>query len=226
MDPVLAQAFGTYELVKVAEGAAPKWEPMKGGLPLAALVGGMLLLHGARKGVGNDVNAAHARAAAVQNTEVGRLAGTASALRGGAPLDPMAGALYQSERADSSSPGDLSMFDKGAAAHGVRAGRALAKSAGIGSLAMKGLGALNKAPNALVSGAQKLVKPVVGAMPSLSLGQKALVGGAALGTGLLAAKAGKKAVSFGMEPAEPKVEGGPAAPMPSYVNQYGVPTLG
>ncbi len=86
------------------------------------------------------------------------------------------------------------------------AGADLAKSAGIGSLAMKGVGALVKSPTA-----------------------RNLAGGAALlGGGLLAAKAIKKVPEVMGREATPKVYGG--GPFgynpPNAVNEYGVPQAG
>ena len=203
----------------------PAWEPMKGGLPLAALVGGMLLMHGMKRGVQGDVAAAKGRQDANRLSEAQRNLGVNSSLRGGAPLDPRGALLYQNERMDSAEPGDFSMFDKAAEAHLVGAARALAKNAGIGGMIMKGLQAVNKAPDALLRGAQAVAKPIVSALPSPGLKTKALIGATALGGGLLAAKAGRKAMEFGMKPAQEQRLGGPSSGLPSYVNEWGRPTM-
>lgn len=197
MHPGLVRLYGTEKV------SAPKeWKPMKGGLPLAALVGGTLLYHGlhksnqnaqARQGLQQD----YARGAAAN-----RLSGTDAALRGGVPLDPGGAALYRNERADSNTPGDFSMFDKGAAAVAEDAGRLLAKQAGIGGAVMSGL---KSAKSALTPG----------------MGTKLLAGGALVGGGLLAAKAGKSAYNYGMAPTQERTLGGHNAELPSSVNQYG-----
>ena len=221
-NPALAAIFGTD---KLAAKLPEKWEPMKGGLPLAALVGGMLLYHGMKRGVDDDITDAKGMQNIKRVAEAQRNAGTNAALRGGARLDPMGSLLYQNERADNAIPGDFSMFDKGAAAHLIEAGRTLAKQAGIGAMAMKGLGAINKAPDLLLRGAQAVAKPVVSALPGPGLKTKALIGATALGGGLLAAKAGKKALEFGMKPAQEQRLGGPSSGLPSYVNEWGQPTM-
>lgn len=220
-NPVLAAAFGTD---KLAAALPAKWEPLKGGLPLAALVGGMLLYHGMKRGATSDLSQAQAQQGMLRAGEAQRNSGVNASLRGGAPLDPMGSTLYQTERADSLMPGDLSMFDKSAMLHAIEAGRLLAKQAGIGGLVTQGLSALNKSPNLVVGGAQRAAKPLVGALPRLGLKSKALVGATALGGGLLAARAGRKALAFGMKPAQEQRLGGLSSGLPSYVNEYGVPS--
>jgi hypothetical protein len=213
-------------VLKVALQVPEKWEPMKGGLPLAALIGGMLLYKGMKGSVDQGLDEAKDRHNMKRLGEAQRNSGTIAALRGGAPLDPMGNLLYQNERADSAIPGDVELFSKGAAAHAEAIGRLLAKTAGIGGAVMKGLGAINNSPDLLVRGAQAAAKPIVSRLPGPSLGTKALIGATALGGGLLAAKAGKKALEFGMEPAQERRLGGPHAGLPRYVNQFGVPTMG
>jgi hypothetical protein len=159
-------------------------------------------------------------------SESNRNAQMNTTLRGGAPLDPMGSMLYQGERADSGIPSDMSMFDKAASAIGEEAGRVLAKSAGIGGAIGSVLGAVNKSPNLLLSGAQKVLKPVVSRIPGPSLLGKAAIGAGVVGAGLLAAKGGKKAMEFGSAPAQEHRLGGHAAALPTYVNQYGVPQMG
>ena len=85
---------------------------------------------------------------------------------------------------------------------------------------------MNKAPDLLVSGAQKLLKPVVSRVPGPGLLGKAAIGAGVVGAGMLAAKGAKKAGEFGMAPAQEHRLGGHAAALPSYVNQYGVPVMG
>lgn len=203
-----------------------KWEPMKGGLPLAALVGGMLLARGMSRSAKSGVEEAKMKGSMARADEANRNSQLNATLRGGVPLDPMGSLLYQGERADSGMPGDMSMFDKAAAAIGEEAGRVLAKTAGIGGPIGAAIGAVNKAPNLLVSGAQKLLKPVVSRIPGPGLLGKAAIGAGALGAGMLAAKGAKKAGEFGMAPPQEHALGGHSAALPSYVNQFGVPQMG
>lgn len=205
--------------------APDKWAPLKGGLPLAAMVGGLLLARGMSRSAGAGVEQAKMKQEFNRAGEAARNSQVNATLRGGAPLSPMGSMLYNDERADSGVVGDMSMFDKGAAAAGEEAGKMLAKSAGIGGAIGSALGAVNKAPDLLVRGAQKVLKPVVSRIPGPGLLGKAAIGAGVLGAGLLAAKGAKKAGEFGMAPAQPQRLGGPAAPLPSYVNQYGVPTM-
>lgn len=207
-----------------------KWAPMKGGLPLAAMVGGLLLARGMSRSANAGVDDAKDRHNVARVSEAGRLAQANATLRGGAPLDPMGAMLYRGERADSGLIGDTSMFDKAATILGAAAGSLLAKHAGIGpsigSTIAGAVGAVNKAPNLLVGGAQKLLKPVVSRMPSLGVLPKAVIGAGAVGAGVLAMKGARKAGQFGMAPAQERRQGGHAAGLPTYVNQYGVPELG
>ncbi len=203
-----------------------RWSPLKGGLPLAALVGGMLLARGVSRSAASGVEDAKTRHNAARFSESNRNAQMNTTLRGGVPLDPMGSLLYNSERADSGIPSDMSMFDKGASAAGAGAGRLLAKSAGIGGAIGAAVGAVNKSPNLLVGGAQKLLKPVVSRLPGPGLLGKAAIGAGVLGAGALAMKGARKAGEFGMAPPQEKKWGGHSAALPTYVNQYGVPTMG
>lgn len=203
-----------------------KWEPLKGGLPLAALVGGMLLARGMSRQADAGIEEAKGKHNLARLAEANRNAQVNSTLRGGAPLDPMGAMLYNGERADSGIPSDVNMFDKAAAADGVEAGRLLAKSAGISGPIGAAIGVVNKAPDLLVSGAQKVLKPVVSRLPGPGLLGKAAIGAGVLGAGMLAAKGAKKAGEFGMAPPQEHRLGGHAAALPSYVNQYGVPVMG
>lgn len=199
---------------------------MKGGLPLAALVGGLLLAKGMSRSAKSGVEEAKMKGSLARADESNRNSQFNATLRGGVPLDPMGSMVYQSERADSGIPGDMSLFDKAAAAIGEEAGRVLAKTSGIGGPIGAAVGAVNKAPNLLVGGAQKLLKPVVSRLPGPGLLGKAAIGAGALGAGMLAAKGAKKAGEFGLAPPQEHALGGHAASLPSYVNQYGVPTMG
>lgn len=203
--------------------ASEKWSPLKGGLPLAALVGGLLLARGVSRSASAGVEEAKVKHNVGRLSESNRNAVMNSTLRGGAPLDPMGSLLYNGERADSGIPGDVNMFDKEATAAGLDAGKLLAKSAGIVGAA---LGAVNRAPDLLMRGAQKVMKPVVSRIPGPGLAGKAAIGAGALGVGMLAMKGAKKAGEFGMAPAQEQRLGGHAAGLPTYVNQYGVPTMG
>lgn len=208
--------------------AAADWKPGKGGLPLAAALGGMLLLHQLNKSVKNDVSMEQGRIDMKRLAEADRNFGDRSNLMGGGQLSYPAAAMYQSARAENDTP-NYADFDKGAAVLAVHAGQLLAKSAGIGSgvagAVMKGLGTLNKAPNALLSGAQALAKPVLSRVPSLGLGGKVLAGGALAGGAMLAAKAGKKTLEFGMEPAQERRQGAPGPGLPRYINEFGTPSM-
>lgn len=207
-----------------------KWAPLKGGLPLAALVGGMLLARGMSKSVDQGVAEKKIEHNAARFNESNRNAQMNSTLRGGVPLDPMGSLLYNSERADSGIPGDVNMFDKAASAMGAEIGRFLAKNAGIGGGVMGAigstLGAINKSPDLLVRGAQKVLKPVVSRLPGPGLLGKAAIGAGVVGTGMLAMKGAKKAGELGMAPPQEHRLGGHSAGLPSYVNQYGVPVMG
>lgn len=213
MQRELASIYGT-EKVATQEG----WKPMKGGLPLAALVGGTLLYHGLRKSNQNAQAQQGLQREFARANESNRLSGTDAALRGGVPLDPSGSMLYRNEQANSNSPGDFSTFDKGAAVYTVYAGRVLAKQAGIGTAVLGGL----------KSGGGALAKGLGAAKTALTpgLGGKLMIGGALVGGGLLAAKAGKAAYNYGMAPAQEHTWGGHNAALPSAVNQFGVPQMG
>jgi hypothetical protein len=202
MNRVIAVAFGTDKLA-----AKTEWKPMSGGLPLAALVGGALLYSGMRRGAKRDAATTMARQDANRAFESNRFAGTDASLRGGAPLSPVGSAIYNNERADSNAVGDMSMFDKGASAAGVVAGKMLAKQAGIGGAVLGGVKALGNA-----------IKP--------GWKTKALLGAGAVGTGLLAAKGLRSANNFMQTPSEAQTLGGHNAALPTGVSQFGVPTLG
>jgi len=193
-----------YQTEKVA---AEGWKPMKGGVPLAALVGGALLYHGLHKSTQNAQANQGLQQEFARVNESNRLSGTDAALRGGVPLDSGGAMLYRNEQANSNVPGDFSMFDKGASVYASEAGRILAKHAGIGGAVMGGLKA---AKSALTPG----------------LGTKLLAGGALVGGGILAAKAGKAAYNYGMAPTQEHTFGGHNAALPSAVNQFGVPQMG
>ncbi len=203
---------------------------MKGGLPLAALVGGFMLARGMSRSADAGIDDAKQHHNLTRMHEANRNAPVNTTLRGGAALDPRGALLYQNERADSGIPSDTSMFDKAAAADGMEAGRLLAKSAGIGggigAAAAGALGAINRSPDLLVRGAQKLMKPVVSKLPGPGLAGKALIGAGLVGGGMLAMKGARKAGELGMAPPQEKKWGGHAAALPSYVNQYGVPVMG
>jgi hypothetical protein len=208
MHPGLVRLYGTEKV------SAPKeWKPMKGGLPLAALVGGTLLYHGLHKSNQNAQAQQGLRQDYARGAAANRLSGTDAALRGGVPLDPGGAALYRNERADSNTPGDFSMFDKGAAAIAEDAGRLLAKQAGIGGAVMSGLKAGGSALSKGIGAAKSALTP--------GMGTKLLAGGALVGGGLLAAKAGKSAYNYGMAPTQERTLGGHNAELPSSVNQFG-----
>ena len=202
MNRAIAAAFGTDKLA--AEGG---WKPMKGGLPLAAAVGGALILHGMHRGAKVDSAQQNARQEANRAFEANRFAGTDAALRGGVPLTPTGSSIYANERADSNQAGDFSMFDKGASHAGVEAGRILAKYAGIGGSVLGGIKAMGSA---------------------LSPGwkTKALLGAGAVGAGLAVAKGARAANNFMQAPSGEQRLGGHNAELPTSVSQFGVPTMG
>jgi hypothetical protein len=202
MNREIASAFGTDKLA--AQG---KWSPIKGGLPLAALLGGALLYSGMRGASRQDSRQNELRQGAVRNLESDRFAGTNAALRGGVPLGPIGGSIYSNERADSNALGDTAMFDKGASASGEMIGRLLAKHSGIGGSA---LGGLKSAGNFLKPGWKT----------------KALVGAGALGTGYAAVKGLRATSNFMQAPSEDRRLGGHSASLPNAVNQFGVPVMG
>src|SRR6478609_2090518 len=216
--PQIAEVFGNEAFIKAATKG---WSPSKGGLPLAAALGGMFLLHQ----LGN--NNREAKVTGEVRADMKRLAdsrrnfGDQQSLMGGGQLSYPAASTYRSELADSN-VANFSDFDKSAAS-ARRVGQLMAKSAGIGGMALQALGALNKAPNALLRGAQAVAKPLAGAAPSLGWKGKALALGGTVGAGVLASKASKKALEFGMEPAQERRLGAPSPGLPRYVNEYGVP---
>lgn len=207
MHPALTRVYGTEKV------AAEGWKPTRGGLPLAALVGGALLYHGLHKSNQNVQANQGLQQEFARANESNRLSGTDAALRGGVPLDPGGAMLYRNEQANSNVPGDFSMFDKGAAVYAVEAARVLAKHAGIGGAVLGGIKA----------GGGALAKGFGAAKSALTpgIGTKLLAGGALVGGGLLAAKAGKAAYNYGMAPAREETLGGHNAALPSAVNQYG-----
>ncbi len=204
--------------------AAADWKPGKGGLPLAVALGAALLYHHMGKSVGNDMQAAQGRIDMKRQAESDRSFGDRANLMGGGQLSFPGAMTYQAARAENSQSNDVG-FDKDAAVHAIEAGRALAKQAGIGGAALSMLGKLNQAPNMLMKGVQAVAKPVVSKLPSLGLGGKVLAGGALLGTGVLAAKAGKKVLEFGAQPAPERRQGAPGPGLPRYVNEYGNPEM-
>lgn len=213
MQSELVAVYGT-EKVAVKEG----WKPLKGGIPLAALVGGTLLYHGLHRSTQNAQAQQGLQQEFARANESNRLSGTDAALRGGVPLEPSGAMLYRNEQANSNVPGDFSMFDKGAAVYTVYSGRVLAKQAGIGTAVLGGLKA----------GGGALAKGLGAAKTALTpgLGGKLLAGGAMVGGGLLAAKAGKAAYNYGMAPTQEHTWGGHNAALPTAVNQFGVPQMG
>lgn len=180
---------------------------MKGGLPLAALVGGALLYSGMHRGAKQDAAQNEVKQEANRAFEANRFAGTDAALRGGVPLSPVGSSIYNNERADSNALGDMSMFDKGASIAGLEAGRILAKQAGIGGAVLGGVKALGKA-----------ITP--------GWKSKALFGAGALGAGYLGAKGLRAAGNFMNTPSEEQRLGGHNAALPTGVSQFGVPTMG
>lgn len=201
--------------------SAKDWKPGKGGLPLVAALGGMFLLHQLSNGMHENTTQAQGRIDMKRLAESDRNFGDRQNLMSGGQLSFPASMTYQAAQIENSSP-DYTPLDKAAAFSAIEAGRALAKSAGIGGMAM---GAINRAPNALLKGVQAVAKPVVNAMPSLGMGGKALAVGGTIGAGLLAHKAGKKALEFGMEPAQERRLGAPGPGLPRYVNEYGTPSM-
>jgi len=202
MNRAIAAAFGTDKLA-----AQTEWKPMKGGLPLAALVGGALLYSGMHRGARQDAAQNEAKQEANRAFEANRFAGTDAALRGGVPLSPVGSSIYNNERADSNVLGDMSMFDKGASVAGTMAGKILAKQAGIGSAILGGTKALGNA-----------IKP--------GWKTKALIGAGALGAGYMATKGLRAANNFMQTPAGTQELGGHNAALPTGVSQFGVPTMG
>ncbi len=201
-----------------------EWSPLKGGLPLAAAVGGLVLLSHLRGSANRELAEKGELAQLKRGIDASRNAGNVTSLRGGVPLNPLAAQTYNETYAENALPLDYS-FDKGAAVQAELAGRELAKIAGVAGALWKGMQMVNRSPDLLVRGAQAVSKPVVSRLPGPSLGTKALIGGAALGAGALATNAGKKAYEFGMEPAHDRRLGPPGPRLPQYVNQWQVPTL-
>lgn len=202
--------------------AAADWKPGKGGLPLAVALGAALLYNHMSKSVGNDMQVLQDRNDLRRQAESDRGFGDRMNLMGGGQLSFPGAMTYQAARAENSQAGDYP-FDKNAARYAVEAGRVLAKQAGIGGAGLSLLGKLNQVPNMLMKGVQAVAKPIASAMPSMGLGGKALAVGGTLGAGLLAAKAGKKALEFGMQPAPERRQGAPGPGLPRYVNEYGNP---
>jgi len=206
---------------------AEDWSPTRLGLPLAVLAGGTLLYHGLRKGRQSDANADLARDQAVRDVAAQRNAGVVGTLRGGSPLNPAGAAIYNNERAQSADIGDTLMFDKGAMAQLQRSCTLVAKHAGIGGAV---LGAVNKLPNLLGKplGAvgRTAVKGLKAVTPSTGMGTKLMLGAGAAGLGYGAYKAGKGVYNYGMQQNSPRELGGHAAALPTYTNQFGVPTMG
>lgn len=188
-----------------------EWSPTKGGLPLAALAGGLLLYHGLKGGQQRAQAEAGRQGLEQRVGNAANNAGVVASLRGGAPLDSVGSAIYNNERAASGEIGDTFMFDKGAAARIVEAGRLLAKQAGIGG--------------ALLGGAKRLATTGVAKIPKVGLGTKLLAGGAAVGAGYGAFKAGKGLYNYGMAPAQTRTLGGHHAELPQYTNQFGQPMM-
>lgn len=217
--PQIAEVFGNESFIKAA---AKDWKPGKGGLPLAAALGGMFLLHQLSKNTSNAAATGQGRLDMKRLAESNNNFGDRRALMGGGQLSYPAAATYNAEMADSNTA-NFSDFDKSAES-ARRVGQLMAKSAGIGGLGLSALGALNKAPSALLKGVQTVGKAVSSATPSLGWKGKALAVGGAVGAGVLANKAGKKALEFGMEPAQERRQGAPGPGLPRYVNEYGVPT--
>jgi hypothetical protein len=217
--PQIAEVFGNESFIKAA---AKSWSPTKGGLPLAAALGGVFLLHQLGKNTRNSAAEGQGHLDMKRLAEANKNMGDRRSLMGGGQLSFPAAATYNNEMANSNIA-DYLDFDKSAAS-ARRAGQLMAKSAGIGGATLQALGALNKAPNALLRGAQAVTKPLTGALPSLGWKGKALAVGGAVGAGVLAHKASKKALEFGMEPAQERRLGAPGPGLPRYVNEYGVPT--
>lgn len=216
--------LGVEPFLKAAAASAKDWKPGKGGLPLAAALGGMFLLSQLGKNMRENTTRAQDRSDMKRLVEADRNLGDRQSLMGGGQLSFPAALTYQAAQIENSAP-DYTPFDKAAAVSAIEVGRALAKSAGIGGMALNALSAVNKAPNALFKGVQAVAKPIVSAMPSLGMGGKALAVGGTIGAGLLAHKAGKKALEFGMEPAQERRQGAPGPGLPRYVNEYGTPSM-
>lgn len=189
-----SDAASVEELLKTAA----EWKPSKGGMPLAVALGAALLYSQLGKSVKNNQTAAQGQIDMKRLAEARNNFGDLNNLRGGEPLSYPGAATYNAVMADSNTP-NFNELDKSAAAEIMRgAGRALAKSAGIGGA---------------------LLAP----LKAMSFGSKALLGAGAIGTGVLAAKAGKKATEFGMQPAPERQQGAPGPGLPRYVNEYGTP---
>lgn len=205
----------------MSAASATDWKPGKGGLPLAAALAGALLLRHISKGVRADTAQAQGSIDMKRQMDANRNYGDNANLMGRQPLSYPGAMSYQAEMADSNTP-NYAGFDKNAEAVAEAAGRLMAKRAGIGGMLGGALGAINKAPNALLRGAQAVVKPIASAVPSLGFAGKAIGGAALVGGGLMAAKAGRKALDFGNAPTQVRQPGaGPG--LPRGVNEYGVP---
>lgn len=211
---------------------AADWKLNKGGIPLAAALAGALLLNHMSHGIRADTQNAQFGLMLNRQAEARLNAGDDASLMGGGQLSYPGAAVYQATMADSNTPnfsdyGSFGYLDKVSEALAESAGRSLAKHAGIIGGAWNAFKAVNHSPGALLGGIKKVVKPVVGlaskAMPNVGLGTKVLGGAAAVGTGLLAAKAGRAALRFGNQPAAERVQGAPGPGLPRYVNEYGVP---
>lgn len=188
-----SDATSVEELLKTAA----EWKPTKGGMPLAVALGAALLYSQLGKSVKNNETAAQGRIDMKRLAEAKNNFGDLTNLRGGEPLSYPGAATYNAVMVDSNTP-NFADLDKSAAAELMReVGRSLAKTAGIGGM--------------------------LGSMKAMSLGSKALLGAGAIGTGVLAAKAGKKAVEFGMQPAPERQQGAPGPGLPRYVNEFGTP---
>ena len=193
--------------------SAKEWSVTKGGLPLAAAVGGLLLLRGLKGSSDQGIDERVTRQEAKRDFEASRFAEVDSSLRGGNTMDPGNAMMRQNTASSNSYPGDW-YFDK----YSEACGQLMAKQAGIGATlvnATKALGSSLKGKGAALTGA---LKP--------GLGTKLLVGGTLAAGGIGAMKAGKAVYNYGMAPSEVHVQGGHNAALPNYANQYGVPTLG
>lgn len=189
-----SDATSVEHLLKIAA----EWKPSKGGLPLAVALGAALLYSQIGKSVKNNETAAQGRIDMKRLADARNNFGDLNNMRGGEPLSYPGAATYNAVMSDSNTP-NFEALDKSAAAELMReAGRALAKTAGIGGM---------------------LLAP----LKSMSFGSKALLGAGSIGTGVLAAKAGKKAVEFGMQPAPERQQGAPGPGLPRYVNEFGTP---
>jgi hypothetical protein len=183
-----------------------------------------------RKGQQQNNTAGQARVDAIRAAAAQRNSGVVNTLRGGASMDPVGASIYNNERASSADIGDTLMFDKGAMVKLQAACTALVKQAGIGSMAAGALGKINHLPDLLGKPLSVLgkgaVKGVNAVTPNLSTGTKAMLGAGALATGYGAYKAGKGIYNYGMQPSAPHSQGGHAAGVPQYSNQFGVPVMG